>query len=168
MKTLLLVRHAKSSWDNFSVGDAERPLSERGKKNAPEMAKRLLKKKVAIDAFLSSPAKRALTTAKLFAKEYSLPSGDIIVIPELYLADITAFQHAIAAAPPEAGSIAVFSHNSGITEFANSLTNVRIDNMPTCAVFGVTIAVNSWTEFAAAPKEFYLFDFPKSGENGEN
>ena len=62
MKTLYIIRHAKSSWGDFSLPDFERPLNERGKKDAPEMAKRLLDKKINIDAFVSSPAKRAKST----------------------------------------------------------------------------------------------------------
>ena len=69
-KQLLLIRHAKSSWDDFSINDFDRPLNERGKKDAPVMAKRLLDKGIAIDAFISSPAKRAKKTAEIIAKEY--------------------------------------------------------------------------------------------------
>ena len=66
-KTLLLIRHAKSSWDNFALTDFDRPLNDRGKNDAPEMAKRLIDKKINIDAFISSPAKRAKKTAKLLS-----------------------------------------------------------------------------------------------------
>ena len=87
MKTILLVRHAKSSWENFSVNDEERPLNPRGKKDAPEMAKRLLKKNILIDVFLSSPALRAKTTAEIFADEYEMGRNKIIIILELYMAN---------------------------------------------------------------------------------
>ena len=70
MKTLILIRHAKSSWDAPGMSDSERPLNERGKKDAPEMAKRLRKRGLKIDAFVSSPAERALRTARYFAKEF--------------------------------------------------------------------------------------------------
>src|SRR5690349_10044526 len=86
------------------------------------MAKRLLKKKIAIDAFLSSPAKRAKSTAELFAKEYEIPKKKIIFIPELYMASSDAFIRTIRSAPEKADSIALFSHNEGITQFANSLS----------------------------------------------
>jgi phosphohistidine phosphatase len=162
MKMILLIRHAKSSWDNFSIHDAERSLNERGKKDAPQMAKRLLKKKIMIDAFLSSPAKRALTTAQFFAKEYDHPPKDIIVIPELYMASDAAFVAAISGAPSAASTIAVFSHNSGITEFANTVTEFRIDNMPTCSVFAFTADINDWKEFGQSVRHFSFFDYPKS------
>ena len=77
MKCLLLVRHAKSSWDDFSIKDFDRPLNDRGKKDAPMMAKRLIKKEINIDAFISSPAKRARKTAEAFLKEYDEKKGHV-------------------------------------------------------------------------------------------
>ena len=162
MKTIILVRHAKSSWDDFSLKDEDRPLNERGKKNAPEMARRLLKKHIPIDAILSSPAKRAKSTAELFAKEYDLPKKKIILVAELYMASQEAFVSTIRNAPEKAGSIAVFSHNNGITEFANQLSETRIDNMPICSVFAVKAEINKWSDFEPGKNEFYFFDYPKS------
>ncbi|HUQ67548.1 MAG TPA: histidine phosphatase family protein [Flavitalea sp.] len=162
MKTIILVRHAKSSWDDFSLKDEDRPLTDRGKKNAPEMAKRLLKKKVHIDAILSSPANRAKSTAEYFAKEYDIPRKKIILIPDLYMASNDAFIKTIRDAPPKADTIALFSHNNGITQFANALSETRIDNMPTCSVFAVKAAIDHWTQFEPGKTEFYFFDYPKS------
>jgi phosphohistidine phosphatase len=162
MKTVLLVRHAKSSWENISLSDFERPLNDRGKKNAPEMAERLLKKGIAIDAFLSSPAKRAKKTAEIFAKAYKHDKEKVIQLPALYEAQQQDFLKAIEEAPRDADSIALFSHNPGITDFANSLTEVRIDNMPTCSVFAVKVQADDWHAFREAIKEFYFFDFPKN------
>lgn len=161
MKTILLIRHAKSSWENFSVSDEERPLNDRGKKNAPEMAKRLLKKNIRIDAFISSPAKRARTTAEYFAEEYGMSKKKIILVPELYMATNTAFINAIQMAPEDAESIALFSHNNGITEFANTLSDARIDHMPTCAVFAVQADIPDWQSFQPGNNSFYFFDYPK-------
>ena len=162
MKTVLLVRHAKSSWDDISLSDFERPLNDRGKKNAPEMAERLLEKGIAIDAFLSSPAKRAKKTAEIFAKAYKQDKEDVLLVPALYEARPDDFLKAIEEAPRNASRIAVFSHNPGITDFANSLTEVKIDNMPTCSVFAVNVKVDDWRDFGNASKEFYFFDFPKN------
>lgn len=162
MKHLLLVRHAKSSWDDPSQSDFDRPLNERGKQDAPQMARRLLAKSIAIDAFLSSPAKRARKTAALFAAEYNQDKENILLIPELYHASPANFFQVIARAPDTANTIAVFSHNPGITEFVNLLTEVRIDDMPTCAIFGVQIAAQNWAQFQEASKTFWFFDYPKS------
>ena len=161
MKTILLIRHAKSSWDDFSLQDEQRPLNERGKKNAPEMAHRLFNTGIEIDAFLSSHAVRARTTAEYFAEAYGVPAKNIQIVPALYLAGREAFIDVVRNAPAEANSIAIFSHNNGITEFANTLSDVRIDDMPTCAIFGVQADIRDWNEFETGKNKFLLFDFPK-------
>jgi len=161
MKHVLLIRHAKSSWDDAAMTDFDRPLNDRGKEDAPKMAERLLEKEVSIDAFISSPAKRAKKTASLFAKEYNRDKDEIILVSELYHPSSEAFYTAIAHAPNDANTIAVFSHNPGITEFANELTSARVDDMPTCAIFAVKADIKQWSEFKEAEKEFWFFDYPK-------
>jgi phosphohistidine phosphatase len=83
-------------------------------------------------------------------------------MPELYQADEPAFYTTVSLLADKYQSAAIFSHNPGITEFANSLTQVRIDNMPTCSIFAIRISINTWSEFAAGQKEFLFFDYPKS------
>jgi len=161
MKTLVLIRHAKSSWDAPGLSDFDRPLNERGKKDAPEMAKRL-KEKIDIDLFVSSPAKRARKTAKLFAEEYGAKKEDIALVEDLYAATIPAFQKTVVELNNKYNTVALFSHNPGITEFANSLTNVRIDDMPTCSVFAVHADIDKWESFSNAEKKFLFFDYPKN------
>jgi phosphohistidine phosphatase len=129
------------------------------------MAKRLLKKEIAIDAFISSPAKRARKTAELFAKEYEEKKDNIIFYDKLYLASPSVFTEVISKTNDRYSVIAVFSHNEGITQFANSLTNIRTDNIPTCGVFAVKIKTKQWKDFDAAEKEFWFFDYPKSTGN---
>lgn len=163
MKNLILVRHAKSSWADFSVKDIDRPLNDRGKKDAPLMAKRLLEKDISIDAFISSPAKRARKTAELFAKEYDEKKENIIFFESLYLASPPGFFDVIAKTNDKFKTIAVFSHNEGITDFANSLTTTKIDDMPTCSIFAVKADIKHWSDFKDAEKEFWFFDYPKAG-----
>lgn len=162
MKTIIIVRHAKSSWAEPGIDDFDRPLNDRGKKDAPEMAQRLLKKINNIDLFISSPAKRAKKTAQLFAEEFGYKKENIQVAPELYLPASTNFYRVINKIAATFNSIIIFSHNPGITEFTNTLTNVKIDDMPTCAFFAVRCNCNSWSEFSLAEKEFLFFDYPKS------
>ena len=162
MKRVIIVRHAKSSWDDASLPDFERPLNERGKHDAPMMAKRLRDRKVDIDAFITSPAKRAKRTATLFAKEYNIDKDDVILVDALYHAAPEEFYKAIEKAPNKAKTIALFSHNPGITDFVNTLTTTRVDDMPTCAVFAVKAPIENWSEFRQAAREFWFFDFPKS------
>jgi phosphohistidine phosphatase len=164
MKQLLLIRHAKSSWDDPSLGDFERPLNERGKKDAPEMAKRLADKKVKIDAFVSSPAKRAMQTTKHFTKELDLKKKNIIFEPGLYEAGEENFYKVVENLKNKWDSVAIVSHNPGISSFANSLTETRIDDMPTSSVFAIKIEEDKWDKFRTARKAFWFFDYPKSDE----
>lgn len=164
MKSLLLIRHAKSSWDTPSQKDFDRPLNDRGHHDAPAMAERLLDKGIKIDAFISSTAKRALSTAKYFAKAFDQTDHDIIKVPELYEAPYDIFYDVINKADDAFDSIAIFAHNPGITAFANNLTNTKIDNMPTCGIFAVRADIKSWSAFETATKTFWFVDYPKQKE----
>ena len=164
MKQVILVRHAKSDWDDPSLSDFERPLNDRGKRDAPVMAHRLFDKKIPIDIFISSPAKRAKKTATIFAAAYKVDKDEIVFRDELYGAAEEVFFDVIKNADKKADHIAIFSHNPGITDFANQLTDARIDNIPTCGVFAVKADCEKWSEFRDAKKEFLFFDFPKNTE----
>jgi phosphohistidine phosphatase len=162
MKTLILIRHAKSSWDQPGLSDFDRPLNERGKKDAPVMAKRVKEKGIELDHLVSSPAKRAKKTARYFAEEFSFKKDDIKLVEELYGATQSEFLQVIKDLNDKYNSVALFSHNPGITDFASSLTNVRVDDMPTCAVFALQAETDSWKEFMNAEKNFLFFDYPKN------
>lgn len=164
MKSLLLIRHAKSDWGDPLLKDIDRPLNDRGKRDAPLMAHRLLDKKTNIDAFISSPAKRARKTAELFAKEYQRKKEEILFVKELYLAEPAVFFDVISRVSDDYDSIAIFSHNPGITDFANMLTSARIDNIPTCGIFAIKPGIKKWKDFSDLENEFYFFDYPKSGD----
>lgn len=161
MKELLVIRHAKSSWANAFQGDFERPLNDRGHRDAPAMAERMMKRGVGIQCFASSTANRALTTAVYFAEAYGKNKKDILLLPELYHAPKETFYDVIARLPNHYNTVALFSHNPGITDFVNSLTNTRIDNMPTCGIFAIKTNTNEWNLFERAEKEFWFFDYPK-------
>ena len=162
MKTLILVRHAKSSWEIVGQDDFDRPLNDRGKKDAPEMAERLKEKGLKVDLFLSSPAKRAKRTARYFAEAFKQEKDDIQLDDKLYGATPVTFTEVISGLKDKHDVVAVFSHNPGITEFANSLTHVRIDNLPTSAIFAVQAHTEKWSEFRDADKSFLFFDYPKN------
>jgi len=161
LKQLLIIRHAKSSWDNFSQNDFDRPLNDRGHRDAPDMAKRLFEKKIAIDAFISSPAKRAFTTAQYFAGQYGTAEDNIIQIPGLYHAPAETFYDIISKTNDTFNTIAVFSHNPGITHFVNGLTSTEIDNMPTSGIFAVKAEISRWQDFKKCNKIFWFFSYPK-------
>ncbi len=161
MKSLFIIRHAKSD-QSFFGNDFERPLNERGKSDAPVMAKRLLEKQVNIDGLISSPAKRAKKTAEIFAETIGRSTDEIVLISALYQAPVELFYEVVSALPDTLHSVAVFSHNPGITYFINSLqTETRIDNMPTCGIFAVGIDIKQWAGFTKAKKGFLFFDYPK-------
>jgi len=162
MKTLLVIRHAKSSWDNAALNDVDRPLNDRGKRDAPIMAGRLIKAGVKTDLFVSSPAKRARQTAAIFMQEFGRKEKELIIVQQLYHAQVQDFREVVAGIDDRYDSIALFSHNPGITAFANILSSVRLDNMPTCSIFAVTSAATNWKEFLSAGTTFWFFDYPKS------
>jgi phosphohistidine phosphatase len=162
MKTLILVRHAKSSWEAEGLSDSERPLNERGKKDAPEMAKRLLKRGLKIDKLVSSSAERAFRTARLFAKEMNIDKDKIGVDKTLYGAMPVQFEQVITSLKDKYDTVALFSHNPGITDYANTLSTVRTDNIPTCGVFAVQANVEHWVDFVGAEKSFLFYDYPKN------
>lgn len=161
MKTLLVIRHAKSSWDVATINDFERSLNERGKRDVPVMAQRLLDKKIAIDAFVSSPAKRAKKTAELFCNAYNKNKEDIILISTLYHSTPEIFFDVVEMLDENYKTVAIFSHNPGITEFVNELADdVIINNMPTCRIFAIQINITKWKDFSKAKKELLFFDYP--------
>jgi phosphohistidine phosphatase len=163
LKTILLVRHAKSDWSAPSLDDFDRPLNDRGKRDAPVMAHRLIDRKIEIDQFISSPAKRAKKTAIIFAKEFKYDKDEILFKDSLYGAGVAEFFDVVARLDSKYDTIAIFSHNPGITEFANQLTTTRIDNIPTCGIYGIKVDADKWEDFKEAKKEFWFFDYPKAG-----
>lgn len=126
------------------------------------MAKRLAEKKPLIDGLVASPAVRAKETAGYFAKVLNIKKDDILLVSALYHAAPEVFYDVISGLPENLNSVALFSHNPGITYFVNSLTNrERVDNMPTCAIFAVSADIDDWSLFFKAEKKFLFFDYPK-------
>jgi phosphohistidine phosphatase len=162
MKTLFLVRHAKSVTHFTGGSDFARGLNERGMKDAKEMAKRLIRKDILIDQFVSSPAVRAKTTAEIFVDQYNRKPEEIDLIPELYHASQDIFEEIIAALDNRFDRVAVFSHNPGISDFATYLSKSAITHMPTCSVLGIASDIKSWQDFFSAEKTFLFFDSPKA------
>jgi phosphohistidine phosphatase len=161
MKTLIVVRHAKSSWAKPGLEDFDRPLNDRGKEDAPKMAKILAEKKLDIDALVSSPAKRAYKTASIFRKELDIKKTELIEAPALYEASLKTFFRIVENLKDDWNAVAIFSHNPGITDFINALETHPIYNMPTCSVYAIQIRIDSWKDFEAGKKKFLFFDYPK-------
>lgn len=163
MRSVLMIRHAKSSWDDISVSDFDRTLNERGKHDAPKMAKLLFDREIPIDSFISSPAKRARKTAAYFAKQYGYDVDQIVLNDALYQAEMETFYRVIEHANDAWSHLALFSHNPGITDFVNTLTTtIKVDDIPTCGIFAITSDIAHWSEFRSASKNFLFFDYPRN------
>src|SRR5438094_9352940 len=138
MKTLFLIRHAKSSWDDTALPDKDRPLNDRGKRDAPKMGKRLAKRDVKPDLILSSPAKRALTTAEIIAKKLDYKLKDIVVDDRLYAGAVNDLLNVVHKLGDKLERVMLFGHNPELTEFAHRFSS-EITHMPTCAVAEVHV-----------------------------
>lgn len=166
MKTLFLVRHAKSSWDDPDMEDIERPLNGRGKKDAPVMGERLKARGILPGLILSSPAKRARSTAKRIAEEMGYPGDSIRVEEDLYEGDIIKLLGLVKKSPANLESLMFFGHNPLITEFANALCGINIYNIPTCGIVSIRFDIKEWSEADFKKGELVLFDYPKKAQNG--
>ena len=167
MKTLFIIRHAKSSWDASNVDDFDRPLNERGKTDAPRMGKRFKEKDIHPDLMVSSPAKRALSTAKKIAKVLKYPKDNIKADRRLYHADEETILTVVRELKDNRNVVMVFGHNPGLTEFVNSLMDGSqdIDNIPTCGVVAFQFSIERWTDVDWGKGKMLFFDYPKSKED---
>lgn len=161
MKTLLLFRHAKSSWDDPELKDFERPLSDRGIRDVPVMASRFTGCHPGLDCIISSPAVRAKTTARLFAKQIGFPRDEIISNPELYFAGTNMFLKAASLVDETCGSAMLVGHNPAITDFVNSMAAADIDNIPTCGLVELSLPIENWSDVQLGAATLVNFDYPK-------
>ncbi|MFA6629600.1 MAG: histidine phosphatase family protein [Sulfuricurvum sp.] len=161
MKTLYLIRHAKSDWSDESLSDFDRPLNKRGTKDAPLMGSKLSDKGIRPGLILSSPALRAKTTAKAFAEALSYPSDSIHFEHELYACDVETILSLIRGVSADIDTLFVFGHNPEFTECANLITGENIDNIPTCGVVEMRLKNDSWESIGKNSAELRSFDFPK-------
>lgn len=161
MKTLYVIRHAKSSWDNPTLSDFDRPLNTRGEKDAPAMGKRLKNRNVAPDLLLSSPAERALTTSHIIAEEMGYAKSKIKTDKKLYHAEDAEILRIIQTLDDKYSCVWVIGHNPGLTDFVNLLADAHIDNVPTCGVVACSINIQSWDEAGKGKGSVIFFDYPK-------
>jgi phosphohistidine phosphatase len=144
MKTILILRHAKSSWDNSNISDHDRPLNKRGKRDAPRMGRLIHDKDILPDLIISSTAKRATATAKavVAACDYD---GEIEFTRSFYHADADAFVDRISSLPNQYEIVMVVSHNPGVEELLEDLTG-QWERMPTAALAQVDLSISNWSE----------------------
>ncbi|MGI4734355.1 MAG: SixA phosphatase family protein [Janthinobacterium lividum] len=163
MKTLYLMRHAKSSWSFDELTDQERPLNDRGRDDAPHIGQALAKRQIELDLLVSSPAVRALSTATLVARELKYPHDKIQVEPGIYQADLETMLAIIRKLPDGAGSVLLTGHNPTFTDVVNYLSPSPLSSeMPTAAVMCLRFQVDHWAAVAKANAEFYFYDYPRN------
>ena len=160
MKTLFLVRHAKSSRDDPTLPDRDRPLDDRGRRDAPRMGKRLAKRDVKPDLLLSSPALRALTTAQLIADEIGFKRKDIAVDDRLYASSPDDLLAVIRALDNKLDRVMLFGHNPEFSELAHRLSSDIVD-MPTSAVAEYNFDTKAWSDVGEIEPVKAILDYPK-------
>ncbi|NOX17716.1 MAG: histidine phosphatase family protein [Chlorobi bacterium] len=161
MKKLYICRHGKSSWKFNDLSDFERPLNKRGERDAPKIGEVLNGKKVSPDIILSSPAKRAFTTAKTIVKKLGRSADEIERKEELYGASAGEIMSIIQELPEDADSVMIFGHNPGLTTLNNVLSDKRIDNLPTCGVAALKLNIDKWKEIDFGCGKEMFFEYPK-------
>ena len=163
-KILLIVRHAKSDWSSSSISDFNRPLNDRGKKNAPSMGVKLKKRNFIPDFIISSPANRAISTAQLVVKELDIPLEKICLDSSIYEANCDTLLKIVNNFDPKTNVATLFGHNNGITDLAVYLTDADIFNIPTSGMVLISFPFNDWKMVSKNTGEVVFFDFPKNTE----
>ena len=161
MKTLTLIRHAKSSWKK-QVPDIDRPLNKRGQRNAPEMGARLAARGADPDGVVSSPAKRALATALTIVETIGFERKQVEVDERVYTFDAARLLEVVQTLDERHDHVMVFGHNPAITDLTNELANANIGNVPTCGVVVIQLEVDAWRFVAAGGGTLVEFDYPKN------
>ena len=164
MKKIYILRHAKSSWNDQTLSDFDRPLNERGKRDAPQMGSKLAELSITPDLILSSAAKRAYATAVVIADKISYPKTLIEKRQDLYLASANKILKKINFVDDTHKSVMIVGHNPGLTDFANNLGQLQVANMPTCALVAIEFNVDEWQAVHWGLGKNLHFEYPKKGK----
>ncbi|AXQ29181.1 hypothetical protein D0B54_10995 [Solimonas sp. K1W22B-7] len=164
MRLLSLVRHAKSSWDYEELSDFERPLNERGRRDAPQMAQRAYRLLGRPDRLVSSPALRAITTAHVFAEAFGLGMDEIQLQPKIYEASPGTLLQLLRQLDDADGHVMLFGHNPGFSQLAGLLAPCPFDEMPTCAVVQLALDIDHWRDAAPGQGKLRHYLYPKDGD----
>jgi phosphohistidine phosphatase len=159
MKTLYIVRHAKSSWEYDGVKDIDRPLKKRGINDAYLISNVIQKKIACPDAFVSSCANRALHTAMIFSYTFNYPLANIKISKSLYSFSDGYLIKTVKALDDGFDSAIIFSHDHGISSFVNKFGSQLVDHVPTCGVVGIKFDTNHWKNIKSGTT--FLTEFPK-------
>lgn len=162
MKKLCLIRHAKASQNMFDLADIDRPLIDRGYKDAHAMSKKLSLSGFTADYVLTSPGIRALTTALIFTRDMHFASSRITIIDKLYNAALESVVDAISEIPAEARQVMLFGHNPSITNITNLLSSGFTEHVPTCGICMLEFQAKSWDALVPGSGKLVMFDYPKN------
>ena len=143
MKNLIVIRHAKSSWQ-APLKDIDRPLEKRGIQDAHLVATKAIKHLPKSFMMWSSIAKRASETTMIFAQNFSYPIENILFKPELYTFDELQLENVISSFNNDYDNVILFGHNEAITNFVNKFGDVFIDNVPTSGFVSLSFDTTSW------------------------
>jgi phosphohistidine phosphatase len=169
MKTVFLVRHAKSSWGDPSLRDIQRPLNERGLSDAPLMGRVLFDEAGRPDVLVSSPAVRARTTAHIFAEIMGIPKEDVVVVQEIYEAYITDIIDIIENLDDDYQKVMLFGHNPTFTSVANMFeSDIYIPNLPTCGIVKIVSDADTWEAFSDGNPRMVSTYFPRDFREGDD
>jgi phosphohistidine phosphatase len=160
-KTLILVRHAKSSWKDTALNDIKRPLNKRGNKDAPKMGKYMAEHKILPEVIFSSPGLRALATARLISVKIDIKPTDIIINEKIYTFNPEDLLNVIKALKDKYEKVMIVAHNPAITDLVNYFSGSKIDNVPTCGVAVLRFPINSWKKASKNKANLDSFDYPK-------
>ncbi|APZ42376.1 SixA phosphatase family protein [Acidihalobacter ferrooxydans] len=161
MKTLTLLRHAKSSWNHPDLDDFERPLNARGRHDAPLMGHRLAARATPPDRLLSSPAVRARATVEAVAQALGFPLDAVAWEPRIYAATRERLLTVLREQPDTANHLLLVGHNPGLTELANALTGDTLDNLPTASAYILDLPIEHWRDIAYGQGTRIAFIRPK-------
>lgn len=161
MKTLYIVRHAKSSWKYPELPDEERPLLEKGKKRTKKIIDYLHENKVKVDYIISSHAVRALETAKILAYALNYPDEDIRVDHEIYFADSDKLFNQFYDLPDRYEQVMIVGHNPAFTNFANYFVTPKIDWLPTSGIVCIEFDTDRWDKVPTANRRTVFVVYPK-------
>lgn len=166
MKTLYLVRHAKSSWDQSGIEDHERPIIEKGKKRTKVIIDYLLSQDITVDLMISSFAVRALDTARIIARALNYQESEIQISKSIYHGDADSLLDLFYDISDKVNSLMLFGHNPTITNFANFFLDKKIDSLPTSGVVCLEFDTDKWEEISTAKKRTKFVISPKSVKEG--
>ncbi len=162
MKTIILVRHAKSSWKDLSLDDLDRPLNKRGKRDAPFMGEKLKEMEIMPDLILSSPAKRAKKTAIAIAKAIGYPKKKIKYDNNMYHSSAWYLLEMLRNQDNKNETIMLFGHNPDFNIFSDMLLKQNpVYNIVTTGVYCIRFDVNKWEKVQEGKGEAVFFDYPK-------